>query len=228
MLHYPILQRIVFIIGGNKEEKLLVKMKSYLLSFSITSLSVPHCQAFFSFRDGEHFDVSYWGVYWLPLCICDLLTWRDKKSLGYCMHHESRSIFFWNGNLLPPPVLLPFPPFLLLLFNWVWICAISVFIYCILCTSWGNIFVTGWLHYSFELKYPQYHRLLAARHWQDPLPLVTKYVILEIRHPPLFCQQNLSIPDEQCKTAVWMQPNFCRLYLFGFISKGLSCINFFC
>ena len=68
--------------------------------------------------------------------------------------------------------------------------------------------MTGWLHYSFELKYPQYHRLLAARHWQDPLPLVKKYVIIEIRHPPLFCQQHLSIPDRQCENWFECIPSF--------------------
>ena len=65
------------------------------------------------------------------------------------------------------------------------------------------IFVcTGLLHLPFEMKYSQYHLLLDSISWRDPLPLVTQYVLIEIRNLPLFCQKNLSIPDGQCENVI--------------------------
>ena len=89
-------------------------------------------------------------------------------------------------HLLSPPVLLSFTPFLLLLFNWVYICAISVYVF-LFDTSVEEIYgQTGWLHFPFQIKYPGYHYLLSARNCRDPLPIVPQYVLIENLHPPQF------------------------------------------
>ena len=44
----------VYLMGGIKEVKFIGKDEELLLSLSITSLSVPHRQVFFSYHYGEN------------------------------------------------------------------------------------------------------------------------------------------------------------------------------
>ena len=61
---------------------------------------------------------------------------------------------------------------------------------------------TGWLHSPFEFEYHNYHRILAARHWQRTLPLVPQYFLIENLHTSQFYQKYPSITDGQCKNVV--------------------------
>ena len=84
--------RMVFIMGGTTELKVIGKYEELFLSLYITSLSVPHPQAFFSYHGGDNCDHSCWVVYQILHYLCGLLYWCNKYSVGDFIHQESSSI----------------------------------------------------------------------------------------------------------------------------------------
>ena len=115
------------------------------MSHHCLSQIVRHC---YSYHDGDNWDCSHWfflfkvALYFWPSAL-------ERKRIPWWLHAPwvQKYNCLQNGTLLillPPLVLLSLPPFLLELFNWVFICSISICICWICCISWGNISV-GWL-----------------------------------------------------------------------------------
>ena len=217
---------------GIKKEILLVKIKVYFYLYLLLNYLSHTIKQFFFSHDGENCDRSHWVFHRMSNCLFWLLTWSDSNSLGDCIHHDSSSTVFSKMG--------PFYSCCHHLFcchhqNFYCCCfsesasvtLLSAFV--AFYTSVEAIFVcTGWLNSPFEINYPHYHRLLAVRCWRDSLPLVPQYVLIANLYPPHLNMQHTSIIDGQCKNVVWMQSNFCCLYLFDSITKGLSCKFQFC
>ena len=145
MLHYPSLQRMVLIMDGIIEGKVIDKGEELFLCLYINSLSVPHHQALFFFS-------PWWQLWFLHLsCLSNVAfsLWfsaLEKQRIIWWLYAPLTHQYSCLQNsilllLFTPSVMFSLPPFLLFLFNWVCICTINIFICCICCTSWGNICV---------------------------------------------------------------------------------------
>ena len=199
-------------MGGTTEGIVIGKDDFFLyLSCRFHFHTIGYCC---SYHNDYNYDRSRWIISWKLNFICGFLPWRDNNSPDDCMYHESSSRIF--SKIIP--CFYYFHHYCCCHFHHLYWCCWTDSSYVPLVSAFVAFsaevevtFVgTGWFYLPFQLEYPQYPPLLAARHCQDLLPLVIQYFLIGNLHPPQFHQQHTSIPDGKYKKLVCMHPKFCQ------------------